>query len=285
MKRRLRDYLKAAFNARPIGMLIPPNWIGVAGFALLGLVNPGFWLLGAGLELGYLLTLATNRRFQRVVDGRALSKERRQWLTRQRGLVYQLARSDRERYLALEKRCRGIIKQQRSSGAGQELLTQGEGLGRLLWIYLRLLVTRQSLQRLLEESEGIDGSGASLEERLAELQRQLEDPGLGGNLRRSLSGQVDILEQRLVKQTEAREKMAFLEAELTRIQEQVELIREQAVVSADPQTLSQRIDQVAATLGGTSQWISQQRQIMGEVEDLLIEPPPVLLPEAVEESA
>ena len=39
-----RSYLAAAFNARPFDMPVPPNWFGVAAFALLGaFVNPG-WL-------------------------------------------------------------------------------------------------------------------------------------------------------------------------------------------------------------------------------------------------
>jgi hypothetical protein len=54
---------------------------------------------------------------------------------------------------------------------------------------------------------------------------------------------------------------------LTRIQEQVELVREQAVLSADAETISQRIDQVTATLGSTSQWVSDQQKIYGAVED------------------
>jgi len=45
-----RSYFAAAFNARPFGMPIPPNWFAVAAFALLGaFVNPGLWLVGAGL--------------------------------------------------------------------------------------------------------------------------------------------------------------------------------------------------------------------------------------------
>ena len=36
-KRSFWSYLKAAFNARPFGMFIAPNWIGLAGFGLLGL--------------------------------------------------------------------------------------------------------------------------------------------------------------------------------------------------------------------------------------------------------
>ena len=67
----------------------------------------------------------------------------------------------------------------------------------------------------------------------------------------------------------------FLDAELMRIQEQVELIREQAALSTDPELLSQRIDQIAATLGGTAQWIRDQQQVYGAMEDLLAEPPPL----------
>jgi ABC-type enterochelin transport system substrate-binding protein len=100
---------------------------------------------------------------------------------------------------------------------------------------------------------------------------------LSEELRRSLTGQIEILQQRLDKRREAKEKLAFLDAELTRIQEQVELVREQAVVSTDPETLSKRIDEVTATLGGTTQWISDQQKIYGAVEDLMSEPPPLQL--------
>ena len=87
------------------------------------------------------------------------------------------------------------------------------------------------------------------------------------------AGQIEILQQRVEKRREAREKLDFLDAELVRIEEQAELVREQAVLSTDPQTVSQRIDQITATLGGTSQWISEQQKIYGAVEDLLAEPP------------
>ena len=54
-------YWWAAFNAKPFGMPIPPNWFGLAAIALLGaFLNPGLWLFGAGLELAYLKTLSGN---------------------------------------------------------------------------------------------------------------------------------------------------------------------------------------------------------------------------------
>src|SRR5688572_28151857 len=69
MKLGLWGYIKAAFNARPLGMFVAPNWVGLALFALLGWWNPAFLLIGAGLELAYLYALATNKRFQRYASG------------------------------------------------------------------------------------------------------------------------------------------------------------------------------------------------------------------------
>jgi hypothetical protein len=117
-----------------------------------------------------------------------------------------------------------------------------------------------------------------MEQRIQKLQGQLDEPSIGEDLRKSLAGQVEILQQRIEKKREAVEKLAFLDAELMRIQEQVELLREQTVLSTDPETVSQRIDQITTTLGGTSQWIRDQQKIYGAMEDLLYEAPPLAVP-------
>ena len=148
-------------------------------------------------------------------------------------------------------------------------------MGRLLWLYLRLLITRQVIERIVFDSVGGSEKGKRLEDRIRRLEKQLQGKSVGEELRRSLAGQIEILKQRLQKRTEARDKLVFLDAELTRIQEQAELIREQAILSTDPQVVSERIDQITATLDGTSQWIREQQQIYGAAEDLLAEPPPV----------
>ena len=72
MRPSLWDYVREAFNARPIGMFVPPNWAMLAGFGLASgwFREPGFLVLGAGVELGYLLLLGTNARFQRFVAGK-----------------------------------------------------------------------------------------------------------------------------------------------------------------------------------------------------------------------
>jgi hypothetical protein len=276
MKPGFFSYVRSAFSARPAGMFISPNWIGVGAFGLLGFLNPGFWVIGLGLELAYLGLLASDNRFQLLVRAQLQRQIQRRWQVKIDESVGQLSTERQRRYRTLENRCRAILEQQlRLAALPSGLEAQDEGLGRLLWVYLRLLMTEQAIEKMVRESSEGELEPSRLEGRIAELRARLTEEGLGEELRKSLKGQSEILEQRLQKRGEAREKLAFLEAELTRIQEQVEFLREQAVLSTDPETVSQRIDQISATLGGTSQWISEQQKIYGAMEDMLAQPPPL----------
>ena len=267
------DYLSAAFNARPIGMFVAPNWIGLATFGLLGVANPGFWVLGAGLELGYLLTLATNKRFQQTVNARPISASREEWNQRIQKVLGKLEPGDRRTYEALAERCRSIIdlQLQGASEPPHGIDAQAESLGRLSWMFLRLLLARATISSVLGGTQ----NDAELQRKIGALERQHAQAGLSEELARSLSGQLEILRQRLQQRTDGDRKLAYIEAELERIQQQVELIREQAALSSDPELLSQRIDEITATLGTTGQWIRDQQKIYGAMEDLLTEPPPL----------
>ena len=278
----LLDDVTAAFNARHMGMFVAPNWVGLAAFAILGLTNPGFWVLGAGLELGYLLTLATNPRFQRAISSRPLAASRAEWNARIDRLRSRLNGEDQSRFAALAQRCASIIDLQTHGGAETPLgiESQADSLGRLSWMFLRLLVARSLILTVLHEGDDDE----VLEKRRRALERQAADTNAPADLRRSLSGQMEILQQRLGQRAEAEQKLAYIDAELSRIEEQVELIRDQAALSTDPEILSRRIDEIAATLGGTGQWIRDQQQVYGAMEDLLTEPPPLGLDARAKES-
>lgn len=288
MKPGLWDYLVAAFNARPIGMFVPPNWLMLAAFGLLGIQEPGLLVVGAGVELAYLSLLATNPRFQRFVVGQKVVSSQRNVQTQLQTLFTSLSDGDRRRYQRLATRCQGILEQQfgRSTDSPGYAM-QSESLGKLTWMYLRLLVTRQAILRVVSTASGpatvvrmSDYPQAApgertedLQRRLAELQRRLTDTTLSDDLRHSLQGQADLLAQRLKRRGEAERKLAFLDAELQRIEEQIELIREQAVLAPDPLTFSHRIDEIGATLSGTADWIAEQQRTLGAMDDLLSEPP------------
>jgi hypothetical protein len=284
------QYIKAAFNARPIGMFVAPNWIGLAAFGLLGYaVDPGFWVLGAGLELGYLSILATNARFQRLVGG-AVSAGAAQFSGQKvQQTIASLSPNDKERYRLLELGCQSILQLQfhgATDAPGYRM--QAEALGRLTWMYLRLLATRQSIQNVLlappasrpgeprrntppplPTTAQADGESRLLQGRLADLKARLSDQTLTEDLRRSLTSQADLIQQRLDRRATAANKLAYIDAELTRIEQQVELIREQAVLSTDPESFSQKIDEIGATLSGTGEWIAEQQRVLGAMNDLL----------------
>src|SRR4029079_1958469 len=111
---------------------VAPNWVGVGAFALLGFLNPGLWAVGAGLELAYLLTLSSNKRFQRTVDATQVRQNVQGSAAKVTQLLNQLGPAERQRYAALESRCRTVIEQQHlgAGGLGDPGL-QGERPGKL----------------------------------------------------------------------------------------------------------------------------------------------------------
>jgi hypothetical protein len=216
------DYLTAAFNARPIGMFVAPNWIGLAAIGILGVANPGFWVLGAGLELGYLLTLATNKRFQNTVSGKPLTAARQAWNQKISKVLDRLDPADVRTYDALAARCRSILdlQLQNADEPPEGLEQQADSLGRLSWMFLRLLLARRTIGHVMGGAQ----NDAELQKKIASLERQQHQTGLSEELSRSLGD-------------------------------------------------------ITATLGSTGQWIRDQQQVYGAMEDLLTEPPP-LAPDA-----
>lgn len=278
MANRFFKYVAAAFNAKPKGMFIPPNWVALAAIGLLSTLFPAVLLVGAGLELAYLFSLINSPRFRRYVDSRLDGHARQEWEDKIDRLVQALDHASQLRYRSLEQHCRRMVADPALGETAATRRSLSEALGQLTWVYLQLLVTRQASVRLVEEGQGgIRRHVEPLAERRAELVQRLEREGLDSDLRRSLQGQVDLLDQRIASQREARQKIEFIDAELARVEEQVNLVREQAVLAADPDAASRRIDAIQMTLGGTTQWIRDQRRLSGELADALEgTPPPVL---------
>jgi hypothetical protein len=273
MKLGFFTYLGAAFNARPLGMPIPPNWVGLAAVGLLGLLNPGFWLIGAGVELGYLLLLSSNARFRRTVDAKYLQQASGTWEEKRAALIERLPAAERKRQEALEERCRTVLAHGHD---GEDVSLDGqqaESLAQLAWVHLRLLLSRCRLDRVLSEAE----PPAEVAKRVHDLQKRIADPTTSDGLKNSLSSQLDILTSRQASHASVREQLALIDAELERLRQQVELVREQTALSNDSSGASRTIDALGATLGETTRWLSDQRQVLGEVEDLTTAPPPTAL--------
>ena len=235
-------------------------------------------MLGAGLELGYLLALATNERFQRLVAAGPLVEATADWNKRIQALVGRLDADDRRIYDLLVA---ALPLDHRSAAHGASAESgRPRDAGRQP--RAPLVDVPAAAGRAAHDPAG-DRRGRRRRRAAQAASRRSsassDDAALTDELRRSLAGQLEILKQRLLQRTDAERKLAYIDAELERIQQQVELIREQAALSTDPELLSQRIDEITATLGTTGQWIRDQQKVYGAMEDLLTEPPP-LAPDA-----
>lgn len=264
------SYLGAAFNLRPLGMPIPPNWFMLAAFGLLGaFVHPAWWLIGAGAEVGYLGLLLSNARFRAAVD--ASSQPAAQIGDRHATLLRELNDDERQQQQTIEKRCDDLIGHLRRLDA-DAFGEQAERLAQLCWLHLRLLVARQALRTVLagREHGQIANQRASLEARL----RQADlDPAV----RTSLQGQIAVLTDRDRGHTQAATRLEVIEAELERIRQQVELAREQALIATDANGLTRSVDVLASSLGEANRWLRDQRDLFSDIDPFADAPAPATL--------
>lgn len=264
------DYVKAAFHRRvPVAGLgaMPVNWMGLAAFAVLGLLNPGFWLLGAAAELTYLLGVSSNPRFQKLIDAERMADERSGWEGRVHEEVERLSKESGARYRRLLTECRRILGMSETlEGAeiGGVRGLRSTSLNQLLWIFLRLLRSRELIAENLEgvKREELEKEIATLRSRLEGIDREKD-----AALARSLQGTLEILERRLANLDRASASLLVIDAELGRIEQHVELIREESAVSGKAEALSSRLDAVTNAMSETTRWMADNAELFGALGD------------------
>ena len=264
-----RSYLAAAFNARPFGMPVPPNWFGVAAFALLGaFVNPGLWLIGAGLEGLYLWTLARNARFRATVDAGAKGND---WHSRYNSLSMHLDEDARRRQESIEQQAREIVDLLSRTGATD---SQKSDVRQMAWLHLKLLAARASILQVIAAAERDKRSIEDQERRVID---RLSDQMLSEELKRSLEQQLEVLRSRRAGHTDAQHRRELIEAELERLRQQVSLVREQALLATDEHSVASSLDALSASLNEANRWLKDQRELFAGLEGLTDEPPPAEL--------
>lgn len=254
------DYAKAAFFRRvrlPVLGAMPANQMALGVLAVLGIANPGFWLLGAAAELAYITVLASSERFQKLIDGERLLSAQQSWEERVHSVVERLKPKSRERYRRLLGQSRAVLGlsetlEDDSLGSYRDL--RSRSLNQMLWIFLRLLASREVIEENAARVDlgTLDWEIEGLEGRIAELDRDKD-----GALVRSLEGTLDIQKRRRENRSQADNNLAVVDAELERIERQVELIREESAISSKPEALSARLDAVTTTMTDTSRWIDE----------------------------
>jgi hypothetical protein len=253
-------------------MPVPPNWFLLAAFGLLGwFIDPGFWLIGLGLEGVYLWALSSNPRFQAVVDATA-EKDPSDWNAQYRVLSSRLDDDARDQQAQMEQQGASLTEVLTRSGA---YATQLADVRQLVWLHLKLLAARAALREVIDaganEDHKLDAQHMQLTDRLSRTDLEPE-------LRSSLEGQLEVIRSRKSAHALASKRCEFVDAELDRLRQQLSLVREQALLATDEGSVARSVDALSASLNEANRWLKDQRELFAGLESFSDDaPPPELL--------
>jgi hypothetical protein len=277
------DYLREAF-------LFRWNMLLFAGGAVAAILTPFpdllLPLVGA-VELTYLAGLISIPRFRAAIDAKvhAARQGRPSTATTQVpavslvSMLGGLPNAERSRFERLHARC----LEMRKIAAGVRGATTGDasssaedirtpGLDRLLWLFLRLLMSRTALDRFLKTM-----NEQEITTRLADLRKRMETAQTDKDERiiRSLQDSIASAELRLDNFGKAKKNAEFVTIELDRIEGKIQALAEMSVNRQDPDFLSSQVDSAAESMRQTEKAVSELQHLTG-LGDELQEPPAIL---------
>jgi hypothetical protein len=224
------------------------------------------------------------------------------FLKRRDALLSGLSSVRRARYQALAAVCRDI----ESASAENPMMAASSSadprlrkLDELMWTYLRLLTIEESLERFLETERRedlphvISDANAEVTRLSAEIDAlkakgpnpslETKQRYLGSRLER-----LEVLKKRQERVCESQDNLAFVVSEEERLDQQVKLIRADAVAMKNAENLSARIDATVEHLDQTNKWLAEMDEFKDLVGDMpatemrvgynTTAPPPVIDP-------
>ena len=257
------DYIKTAFmnhwNLLALGA-------GLAGGIM---VSPDVALpLVAAAELVYLTSLSIHPKFQSYVNAQAHKAGKAQVKGEALERIFEsLDPRSRSRFEELRRRCRDLQSLAGATRAAESLgevaTMHNEGINRLLWVFLKLLYSKRSMERFLESTneESIRADIKKVELRISSLGPAAEDQGDEPKMRRTLEDTLGSAQARLENLLKAQSKHELVELELDRIDAKITSIAEMAVNRQEPDFITSEVDGVAATM-------EQTERAMGELQFL-----------------
>jgi hypothetical protein len=247
-------------------MPVPPNWFGVAAFALLGaFVNPALWLIGIGLEGLYLWTLSRHPRFRATVDA---DQGQTDWHARYTQLASYLSQDARDQQSTIEAQANEICDLLSRTGATE---SQMSDVRQMAWVHLKLLAARASVLQVISSA---GRESRNLEEQERRLIDRLSRQTVEDELKRSLEQQLEVIRERRSGHVDAERRRELIEAEIERLRQQVSLVREQALLATDEHSAAASLDALSASLNEANRWLKDQRELFAGLEGLTDEPPP-----------
>ena len=275
----LMHYLKEAFFFR-WNMLFFLGSLAAAAIAPLPDVTIPIVLAG---ELTYLGALTSRPRFRAAIDATVHSAQGTAVapVTTAPSIVVMLAGlpgEARKRFEQLRARCvemrhlavgvRGASG--RDGGSAEEIRTPG--LDRLLWLFLRLLMSKNALDQFLQTM-----SSEELSARLEQLRKDFAAAQQAGDERivRSLQDRIAMAELRLDNYERAKKNAQFVSIELDRMESKIQALAEMAVNRQDPDLISSQVDSAAESMRQTEKAVSDLQHLTG-LADELQDPPSIL---------
>ena len=276
-------YVKAAFTYHWNLLLFAG---GAALAALSGQADALLPIVGA-LELAYLSGMVAIPRFRTAVDAQIATRERQQATGARVGpaaqeslqrMVNSLPAMSVQRFASLRKRCfemrdiaSGVRGQTaRSSDSADSIRTPA--LDRLLFLFLKLLMSQAGLDRFLRSTSEVMLSAKvdDVRKRLAPAQESKDE-----RMIRSLQDSLADAELRLDNYRKSRKDADFVAIELDRIETKIQALTEMGVSSQDPDTLSHQVTAAAESMQQTESTVNQLQHLTG-LADQLEEPPAIL---------
>ncbi len=273
----MADYIKEAFLFRWNLLL----FLGGAAAAVLSPIPDVLLPLLGAAELAYLTGLTAIPRFRAAIDAKVHSQGRASLVpaatpqtTAQTALQEVLGTLDpdsRNRFQRLRDRClemRTIAHGVRGSAPGDGGGTDDvrtPALDRLLWVFLRLLRSRQALERFLATTDEDE-----IEKRLTDLEQRREMAQQRGDERivRSLVDNIATTQMRLDNYRKAESNAEFVAVELDRIEGKIQALTEVMISTQDPDFISSQVDSVAESMKHTEEAIAELNSITGLRDEL-----------------
>jgi hypothetical protein len=285
-KASLFRYLKEAF-------LFRWNLLVFGGAAVAGVISGhpdiAIPLVAAG-ELTFLAGLTSLPRFQGAIDAKVRAEQRgaasgpvsdtpaatQSARDRIREVLGSLTDDRRVRFLKLRSRCvemsriANAVRGETSdaSGASQEL--RQPALDRLLWVYLKLLLSDQAIGRFLQTADA-----ATIQHTLDDLKTKIdartklvaEADRPNDRILRSLADSLATAQLRMENVGKSKGNAEFVSAELDRLENKIQAVTEMAVSHTDPDEMSSRIDAIAEGITQTEQTIRDLQNLTGVAND------------------
>jgi hypothetical protein len=242
-------------------------------------------ILGAGgYALGWIY-LPDMPFFRNRTDRRAGEAQRAaslaqvaEFVRRRDGMLGALTPKRQQRYAGLADVCRGIETAGVEAGAGDPHDPRLRRLDELMWTFLRLLTIEESFDRFLETEsrEDLPGLIAAAEPEVNRLGAELEqlkqrnDPS-GESVQRlfgSRAERLEVLRKRLTRVEQARRNLDLVVSEQDRLDQQVKLIRADAIAARNADALTARIDATVEHLGQTNKWLAELDEFKDVINDM-----------------